>query len=184
MDAMTAMDAVRRGVTTPSGATLEERRDRDGAPVVELFAPDGTLVVQYRPRDGSCRIHARAVELRAEDDLRLHAGRRVRIEGAEGIELAAGDAAVSVEPDRVAVSAATVESTAQRLIQRAGEIETHARRLVERAAESFREVEGLAQTKAGRLRLVAEDTFRALGRRTFLKAREDMKLRGERIYLE
>lgn len=168
----------------PSGATLEERRDRDGGAVVELRAPDGGLLVEYRPAEGTCRIHARAVQLRAEDDLSLSAGRRVQIEAAEGIELRSGESAVTINPQRVAQRAETVETEAGRLVQRAAEIETHARQLVERARESFREIEELAQTKAGCLRLVAEETVRVLGRQTFIKAREDMKLRGQRIYLE
>lgn len=168
----------------PSGATLEERRERDGGTIVELRAPDGGLIVEYRPAEGTCRIHARAVQLCAEDDLSLSAGRRVQIEAAEGVVLRSGESAVSVDPRAIAQRAETVETEASRLVQRVAELETHARRLVERTRESFREIEELAQTKAGRLRLVAEETVRVLGRQTFFKAREDMKLRGERIYLE
>ena len=42
----------------------------------------------------------------------------------------------------------------------------------------------LAQTRAGRVRMVAEETFRILGERTLFKARRDMKLKGETIYLD
>jgi len=173
-----------RVVRVPSGATLEERRDRDGQAIVELRAPDGGLGIGDRPAEGTCRIHARAVQLRADEDLSLSAGRCVQIEAAEGVELRAGASALAVEPRRIAQRAASVKTEAGRLVTRAAEIETHTRRLFERARESFREIEELAQTKAGRLRLVAEDAVRLLGRQTFIKAREDMKLRGQRIYLE
>ena len=167
----------------PSGASLVEREEPGGA-VIELRAADGTLVVEYLPEQGSCRIHARTVQLRADDDLTLSAGRRVQIEGEEGVVLRSGSSSVALDPTRVGLLAERVETEARRLVQRAGEVETHARQIVERARASFREVEDLAQTKAGRLRLVATDTLRMLGRQAVFKAREDMKLRGKRIYLE
>lgn len=182
MEIVELTEEVLRPMTSlPSGVTLVERA---GGGVVELRAADGTLVVEYLPGQGGCRIHARAVQLRADEDLNLHAGRQVRIEGEEGVVLCSGESALEVEPTRVGLLAERVETEARRMVQRAGELETHARRLFERAEQSFRDVEDLAQTKAGRLRLVARDTLRALGRQAVFKAREDMKLRGERIYLE
>jgi len=124
------------------------------------------------------------VELRADADLHLRAGRRVKIEAEEGVEIRSGESTVAIEPGRVRVLAGRVETEARRLIQTVGELETNARQIFERARESFREVEDLAQTKAGRLRLVAKDTLRMLGREAIIKAREDMKLRGKHIYLE
>lgn len=168
----------------PSGASLVEREEPGGASVVELRAADGTLIVEYLPEQGSCRIHAHGVQLRADADLTLSAGRRVQIEGEEGVVLRSGGSSVSLDPTHVGLLAERVETEARRLVQRAGELETHARQVFERAQTTFREVEDLAQTKAGRLRLVATDTLRMLGRQAFIKAREDMKLRGKRIYLE
>lgn len=189
----------------PSGVSVEERRDGRESPTIELRAPDGSLVVEYRPVEGVCRIHAARVEVDAERDLELRAGERVRVTAARGVVLASGESELTLDGNGAAVRAdelrlearsATwtgetlrlagdiVETKARRLVQRAGELETHARRIVERARESFRDVEQLAQTKAGRLRLVAETTLHALGRRALFKAREDLRVRGERIYLE
>jgi hypothetical protein len=47
----------------------------------------------------------------------------------------------------------------------------------------YRDVEGLSQTRAGRLRLVAEEALHLMGRRALVKAREDVKVKGEKIYL-
>ncbi|MBZ0116460.1 MAG: DUF3540 domain-containing protein [Sandaracinaceae bacterium] len=190
-------------VATPSGVTLIEHREDAGARL-ELRAPDGALVLEYRPAEGLCRIHAPRVEVEAHEDLRL-AGRRVAIEAREAIALRAGASRLAIEGDAVKLEASElsarvarvgwvaevfrvtsdhVETHAQRLVQHAGEIETHARQIVEHAHETFREVKELAQTRAGRLRLVAEDALRLFGRRTAIKAREDLMLTGEHIYLD
>jgi hypothetical protein len=188
----------------PSGVALEERRHDDGTPILALRAPDGTVVVEYRPTDGTCRIHAPRVEVVAARDLDLRAGERVCVDAGRHLALSCGDTEIALGPDRLrldvreleasathtrwtsrtfALVSDAVETEARRIVQRAGEVETHARRVVERARESFRDVEELAQTSAGRLRLVAKHTLHAMGRRTLLKAREDMKLRAERIDL-
>ena len=77
----------------------------------------------------------------------------------------------------------TLRTVAQRVKQEVGVIETRAERLVERAKESWRETEGLAQTRAGRLRLVATGALTAMGETALLKAREGVKIKGEKIYL-
>lgn len=192
-------------VEAPSGVALEERRDETGSACVELRASDGTLVIEYRPDDRTCRIHAARVEIEAEQDLDLRAGERVRVSAPRGVVLASGESELAIDERHVGLRAEeleldarratwtgealrlagdVVETEARRLVHRVGEVETHARRIVERAREAFREVEDLAQTRAGRLRLVAETTLHALGRRALFKAREDVRVRGERIYLE
>lgn len=188
----------------PSGVAIEEGRAPDGRPRVALRAPDGSLVVEYLPGEGRCRIHAPHVEVEAGDELRLR-GRTVRIEADHAVSLRSGSAAVTVDAGRVhligdelravakglswtaetvRVVADVAETKARRIVERADELETRAQVLVEKTRQSFREAEELAQHKAQRLRLVAEDTFRLLGRRALFKAREDMKLRGDRIYLD
>lgn len=189
----------------PSGVAIEEGRDTEGCPRVALRAPDGTLVLEYHPGQGRCRVHAPRVEIEADDEMRL-AGRSVRVEAERELTLRAADAAVVLRrggvglladelsgtarqiswsaSSTIRVAADVVETRARRLAEHADEVETRARVLVEKTRQSFREAEELAQTHARRLRMVAEDTVRVLGRRTLFKAREDMKLRGERIYLD
>jgi hypothetical protein len=64
-----------------------------------------------------------------------------------------------------------------------GLLEHTATRMVARAKDLYTDIEELAQTRAGRIRLVAQENFHLLGKRTMLRAREDMKLRGEKIHL-
>ena len=73
----------------PSGVVLVEHRDDEGQPQLELRAPDGALVLEYKPTEGLCRIHAPRVEVAAQSDLRL-SGRRVAIEADEKLALRSG----------------------------------------------------------------------------------------------
>ena len=86
--------------------------------------------------------------------------------------------------DRLRFAVARVGLEARRLEQRVGELETNAGRVMERAKESYREVETLAQTRAGRLRFVAKESFHTLAERVAVKAVQVLSLRGERIHLD
>lgn len=183
---------------------VEWSEDVEGS-CVRLVDGVGNAIVEYRPGEGTCRIVAGRVELRAQGDLELAAERRVRIRGERGVEIASGQSRVALEPEqlelrseRIAAKASRlewsaalvrvvgehVETEAKRLAQRVGELDTTARKIVERARDTFREAEGLAQTRAGRMRLVAEGTLWALAHRAMWKAEENVTVRGKRIYLE
>lgn len=192
-------------VHTRDGACAVEWSEQEDGSSVRLLDASGATVLEYRPGEGTCRIVAGRVEVKARRDLELSAERRVRIRGERGVELLSGESRVAVEPDRVALSGDEVrasarrlewsaellrlagdqvETTAKLLVQRVGQLDTVAERIVERTRDAFREAEGLAQTRAGRLRLVAEGTFWAMARRALWRAEEDVTVRGERIYLE
>ncbi|MEC7521043.1 MAG: DUF3540 domain-containing protein [Myxococcota bacterium] len=170
-------------------------RVRDGSGAL-LFEHHGDRSVVHAPRG----------------DLALRAEGRVTLDGQEGvearsdgpIELASGASALRLDDDRASLvsprlSAETEEATLRskdaslvvgtlrtavhRLRERVEHVDRRAGRVVEHAREIFREVEGLEQTKAGRLRLVAEKALYAIGGQTLLKAREDVKIKGEKVYL-
>ncbi|MBX3275014.1 MAG: DUF3540 domain-containing protein [Sandaracinaceae bacterium] len=192
------------------------RLSDEGGETLTVEAADGTVLFEHR--DGKSRVVAPrgALELRAEaGDLMLSAAKRVRIEGAEGVEVRSarsvqleveggahlslarrgvqlvveelraklGRAVTEVEGD-AKLSADTLELASDVVRTVARRVSVEATQLVERLGESYRDVEGLAQTRAGRVRMVAEETFRILGERTLFKARQDMKLKGETIYLD
>jgi hypothetical protein len=97
---------------------------------------------------------------------------------------------VSTEAERAEVRvkeahlvAGTLRSVVHRVRERAEVVERTAGRVVERAREVYRDVEELSQTRAGRLKLVADRALTALGRSTLVKAREDVKIKGDKIYL-
>jgi hypothetical protein len=201
-----------RPVVASDGAAAALEEDEAGREVLRLRAPDGTILVEHRPTEGRTVLLGETLSLEASRDLELTAGGdvRVRADGDVALEagrearLTTGGAAVRVRDDRAQVVAAelgarldradlevaevnlvagTLRTVAGRVKRRLDVLETQVGRLVERASESFREVEGLSQHKAGRLRLVAVDVLSALGRSTLLKAREDVKVKGEKIHL-
>lgn len=185
-------------VRNAEGALVFEHRPREGHSV--LYAPAGDL--KLRAPHG-------AIDLDAEE-VRVRGRKQVALESEEGVHLFVGDAArgamsfLNLVRKGAALVAPRLEARFERANVHAGEGELHGRELVtqakrlrtkvevletaagrilEKARESYRETEGLAQTKAGRLRLVAEQTLHLLGDRALFKAHRDMKLRGEKIYI-
>jgi hypothetical protein len=55
--------------------------------------------------------------------------------------------------------------------------------VVERVKNAYREVEELAQTRAGRVRVVARAAMHLISGRTVIKAEQDVKVKGEKIHL-
>ena len=143
-----------------SGAEAVLVRGADGDTLSVRDARGRTLLV-LRETDGGA-------VLSVEGDLELRSERgRVRIVGAEGVELQGKLISVAGERLRHAVAV----------------LETHAGRILERARDAYREVDGLSQLRAGHLRMVARDTFRAFADRLRMKAKKDAKIDGEKIYL-
>jgi len=158
---------------------------------LELSAPEGA--VSIAARDGF------AVD--TDGDVTVRGGRSVELRAARGEgavarlamqpgELSLGASVLTAAADRaellatrVGVKATRLETTVERARHAVKVVETRAGRIVERAKETYRETEGLAQTRAGRLRLVAKKAASLVGENTLLKARDRMKVRGERIHL-
>jgi len=146
---------------TESGVEAALTRE-GGSDVLSVHDARGKLLFEWREESRTTVISV------PEGDLELRAEQgRVKLMGAEGVE----------------VSGPLFEIRTERLRQIVKRLETKADRIVERARRSYREVEELAQTRAGSLRLVAEDTARLLGKRLRFKAREDAKVKAEKIYL-
>lgn len=204
--------------TTADGATVR-LRDDDGVQTLSVTGPDGSVWFEHRPSEGRSVVHAPSLTIRAESGhLDLHAKKKVRVHGEEGVELRSPRAVTMVAGEgdetssfglssngaRLAADALDarlgradarvdgearlrgelVETTAEVVSVVAGVLTTRAERIVERAKESYSDISGLAQMRASQMRLIAEKTFRVLGERTLFKAKKDMKLKGETIYLD
>jgi hypothetical protein len=166
-----------------------------------VHAPAGNL--ELRADEGSILLSAR-------DTVRVHSAREVRVESEHAVRVgttpAAGRPASSlamdargtrldtpalearadtarVELDEGSLSARALETTCQTARHAVDVLEVQAGRILERAENVYREVKDLAQTRAGRVRLFAETTFHLFGRRTLFKAKEDLKLKADKIHL-
>lgn len=175
-----------------SGAILFEHRP--GAPSV-LRVPIGDLEIRTDAGDvviaaaGRVRIAGReGVVAHSDNQVSLRSGAsELRLDGERthlhtGLFAAKAERA-DAEIGEVNLVARTVRTVAQRIRTRAGEVESQLGRVIERARESYREVEELAQTRAGRLKLIAEGALHVFGESTEVKAREDVKIKGEKIHL-
>jgi hypothetical protein len=158
---------------------------------LELSVPDGAL--SLKARDG--------VHVDTDGDVKVRGGRSVRLEAARGEgpaarltmqpgELSLVASAITAAADRAELLAAKLGVRAQRVESHVDRVRTvvkvldlRAGRIVERARDVYREAEGLSQTRAGTLRMVAKKAASLVGENTLLKARDRMKIKGERIHL-
>lgn len=183
-------------------------RDADGHVLVEHRPSEGRCVVRA---SGDLAFHAGGdLDLDADGAVNIRAGTDLRLEGRGDVRLSAhdhdGDEAsaldmrggrtalrtrrlaaklerADVQLDESNLVVGTLRTVARHVTQKVERIETTAERLVERTRESWRETEGLSQTRAGRLRLVARGALAAIGETALLKAEEGVKIKGEKIYL-
>jgi hypothetical protein len=170
-----------RSVRASDGSQAALARE-EGAEVLRVSDGRGRLLFEYRPADGRCVVHA------PEGDLDFEVGGRLRLR-ASTIELAADQnlgvraARAEVELDEGRLVARATTAIVKRATQTFETLETGVGRLVERAREVYREAEGLAETRAGRLRLLANKTLHLLAENALIKGREDVKVKGEKIYV-
>jgi len=148
---------------------------------LEMSARDG---VELRSEASVCLSSGEVVELRAEREVPVAS---VKVRPGEivlvGSALSAAADRVEVLAHRFGFSAHLVESRVDRAKHVVRVLETRAGRIVERAGDVYREVERLSQTRAGRLNLVAKKAAQLVGENTLIKARDRMKVKGERIHL-
>lgn len=165
------------------GERAEERlvvRDGDDRVLFEYVPTSSRCIVHVPAGDLVVRADQGSIELEAVEGIRLRGGPLVEVE-AETIRTNADDAEVTVAEAKVTVD--VLQGVYRRVRQRVDILETTAGRIMERARESYRDVESLAQTRAGRMRFVAAKTFHVLGERTLFKAHQDIKIKGEKIHL-
>lgn len=181
-------------IVADDGSSAAIERD-EGGEVLRVRDGSGRLLFEHRP--GRSVVHAPEGDLAfaAEGLLSLTGGQGVRIDG--GPELHVTSRRTRLDTDRLGAEVGearvrardaslvvgTLRTVAERVAERAETVERTAGRVIEKAREAYREVEGLSQTRAGRLRLVAERAFTVLSEQATLKAKDDVKIKGEKIYL-
>lgn len=155
---------------------------------LRLSAPQGRVVIQS----------ALDVEVEAGRDVVQRAGRRAEVAVGAGapqlrvghavVEVRTGDLDLRAERSRavigeVAVIAHAIVTTAERVALTAAACERTAERVVERARDSYREVQGLAEERLGRVRALVRDVYALSSRRTVMTSSDDTSIDGSRILL-
>lgn len=203
-----ATTSVPPSINLPDGSRAELR---DGA--LELVDAEGRLLIRYRDGDaeiaaprGDLRLTAPAgrVVIESAHDVAIEAGRDVVQRGGRSVEIGAASSRLRIDPisiglrgdhldvevrvSRAAIGEATVvarviQSSAERMTVAAEHYERLAGRVVERAIDSFREVAGLAEERAGRLRTLIRGAFSLTSESTDLTSTEETSIDGKRIHL-
>jgi len=62
-------------------------------------------------------------------------------------------------------------------------LESIANTVLQKAENIYQSVKGLSQLKTGRMRTIVDSTFHLKGKKVFIKAEEDFKVKGEKIHL-
>jgi hypothetical protein len=167
-------DAMLPTLTTSDGVVARITNETHGD-VLKVSDQAGRLILEHRASDGVTILHAPGdLEIRAD------AG-SIRMVARDTFEVRAREANVAV--DHATVRSKTITATADKVRQVVGVLETTAGRILERAKDVYRDAEGLSQTRAGRIKLVAEKTFHLLSEQVLVKAKDDVKIKGEKIYL-
>jgi len=145
--------------------------------------PHGAIVVRYDASTGEARIES------PHGDLTLAAAGKVKLAAGTDVELEASGT-IATTSSRVSVHTGEGEVNAERLGVRAAELATlvgkwelRAQRLVEQVVDAYRDVDGLLQTRAGRMRTLVEGAYRLLSERTDIISREDSVIDGKRVLL-
>lgn len=192
----------------PEGEVLSVR-DSSGRLVFEHHAATHRSVV-HATGNLELRADEGGILLSARDSVRVHSSREVRLESDHAVRLGttpAGDRPASslsmdargtrletahlearaetarAQLDEASLTARALSTTCQTARHTVDVLEVQAGRILERAENVYRDVKELAQTRAGRVRLFAETTFHLFGQRTLFKAKEDLKLKADKIHL-
>jgi len=169
-------------------------RSRVGVPAgdLEIVTPEGNIDF----------IAARGVRFFSREPIQMRS--------LEGIEMAVADAgseelsSLDLRPGRVALRGTELGVSARKGEVRIDEADVAGRRLsgaianvklamgrcetvvetvVEKARNAYRTVAELTQLKTGRMRTLVDETYQLRSKTALLKAREDVKIDGEKIHL-
>jgi hypothetical protein len=155
-------------ITTPAGAKATVEGE-----TISVFRADGTLVASFDSATGALRIEA-------PGDLCFAAPNgKVLVESRDGIALRTGAGEASsfdVKPDGVHMRASLVDIAA-------GALEVRAERIIEKATDVYRDIDGLLETRAHRLRSIVSTTLELFGRRTTIASEKDTRIDGKRVLL-
>jgi hypothetical protein len=175
-----------------AGTASARVADADGRERLVLSDPARALTISYDARNGALWVSpstsANLILAAPDGDVELRAGKRLRLRGAAGTDLATRRLTVSAGRTVAALGEAMVDAdaltaTLRRVRQISERVEVTATRIVERAGTVLRRATGLYRQDATRLRLSGEDSCHLRGGRVDVRAAGDARVDGEKIRL-
>jgi hypothetical protein len=145
-----------------------------GAPARKVRRSPPTLSVVHTPGGASAEAHGERLVLRDPRGAIVVVYDAER--GTAEIAAPAGDLVLSAPKGKISLKALEVECEA-------GRIELRADRIFERARDLYRDVEGLLQTRAERVRTLATGAYQLFAKRVNVLAEEDAAVDGKRVLL-
>ncbi len=173
-------------VRTPLGASATVEGDR-----LVVRDPGGAIVVVYDAATGSATIAAPAGDLRlaapcgkvvveAGTDLELSSRATTRI---RAVELDSDADVTRFRSKAIDVATGVMQATAQTVVLGVGRWNMTADRVLERANDVYRTVQGVIETRAGRLRSLVRETTQVRSGATSITSKEDTFIDGRRVLL-
>jgi hypothetical protein len=184
------LDSPTREVRLATGECARVRTGEAGE-ALEILSAQGELVFSYDPATRVTRLVVPRGDLQlfaVEGNIDLNAGGDIRVRG---------EGAVDIQGQRLRLGAPRAEITidtltyaGRRLRANLGEaklaldkLRVVADTVRQRARDVYQEITDLAQTRAGRVRTLVEDTYQVKAQDLILDASRDTKIDGEQIYI-
>lgn len=179
----------------------------DGREQLELRDSASRLLLRHDSESGRTTLICERGDLAfsaPEGDIELSAGGEVRVQGEGGVQVSGGSARFSLRGALAKLSSGALDVSTQRAdlgvrdLAYAGErlrarladsklvverVETVASQLTERCKEALREVEGLSQLRAGRVRSLIKEALFVRAGHASIEAEEEIKIDGQRVHL-
>jgi hypothetical protein len=160
-------------LTAQCGARAELHRDGTDERL-KIISSRGELVFEYDPLSGKSFVAARA------GDLEISAARTLHLKS-DTLEISAKRGKIALEETEFSGERFTVTVHIARLF--AERLESTAATVIQKAINSYTAVKELTQLSSGRLRTLVDGVWQAKSKKAFLKAEDDFKVKGEKIYL-
>jgi len=173
-------------IETPLGASATVEGD-----TLVVRDPRGEIVVKYDAATGSATIAAPGGDLRlaapsgkvvidAGTDLELSARAKTSI---HSVELEADADLTHLRSKALDLASGAIQASAQTVVIGVGRWNMTAERVIEKATDVFRNIEGVIETRAGRLRSLIRGATQMRSGTTSITSKEDTSVDGRRVLL-
>ncbi|MEZ4233095.1 MAG: DUF3540 domain-containing protein [Polyangiaceae bacterium] len=131
------------------------------------ISSEGRLIACFDAKTGALVLHSAS-------DLTLLSAGKLKLRGAEGIEIDAPEIRQTCREFELRADQASMNTTTWRL---------QAQRIFERSTDAYRRVERVCETRAETIRSVARRTLSFLAERSSIVSREETRVDGKRVLL-